>query len=176
MTARSEASDARAAADWRSMQPADIAAVHALSCRVHADYPERAAVLAEKLTLFPAGCFVLGAGARILGYAVSHPWTKGAPPALDTLLGALPAAPTTCFIHDVTLDEDARGRGHAAAILPQLIGAAHGRGLRHMMLVAVNGAEALWARLGFGAIDDAARQAAARATYGPRAVLMERDV
>lgn len=161
---------------WRPMRPEDIPAVYALSRRVHADYPEREAVLAAKLTLFPAGCFVLEADRRATGYAFSHPWTKGAPPALDALLGALPAEPTTYFIHDVTLDDGARGRGHAAAIVPTLVDAARNCGLRHMTLVAVNGAEGFWTKFGFRWIGDAAFQSAIGEKYGPRAVLMKRDL
>jgi GNAT superfamily N-acetyltransferase len=156
---------------WRPMRTHDIAAVYELSRRVHADYPERPAVLAEKLKLFPAGCFVLEMAGRVAGYCFSHPW-HGAPPPLDELLGALPAAPSVYFIHDVTLDERERGRGHAAAIVPMLIGVARDCGALRLMLVAVNGAEKFWNRFGFAEVPD--MQATVRAKYGPRAVAMER--
>ncbi len=154
------------------MRPQDIPAVFALSRRVHADYPEREAVLAEKLALFPAGCFILEMDGPVAGYCFSHPWTD-APPRLDAFLGTLPAAPSRYFIHDVTLDESVRGCGHVAALMPVLAGAARDCGVPHMMLVAVNGAEGFWIRYGFHAIDDA-RQSGVRAKYGPRARLMER--
>lgn len=157
---------------WRPMRPQDIPAVYALSRRVHADYPERAVVLAEKLQLFPAGCFVLEMDGQPSGYAFSHPW-HDAPPRLDTLLTALPAAPSRYFIHDVTLDASARGYGHAAALVPVLAALARGCGVPHMMLVAVNGADEFWARYGFGAANDGA-QMEVRVKYGPRALLMER--
>jgi predicted GNAT superfamily acetyltransferase len=160
---------------WRPMQTDDIPAVYALSRRAHVDYPERAAVLAEKLTLFPAGCFVLHADGRVTGYAFSHPWSS-APPSLDAYLGALPAEPTTYFVHDVTLDESARGRGHAAAIVATLVDAARNCGLRQMTLVAVNRSEGFWTTFGFREIGDAALQSAIREKYGPRAVLMKRDL
>ena len=112
---------------WRPMQTDDVPAAYALSRRVHVGHPERESVLAEKLGRFPAGCFVLDADGRVAGYTFSHPWIS-APPSLDAYLGALPAAPTTYFIHDVTLDEGARGRGHAAAIVPTLVDVARGCG------------------------------------------------
>jgi GNAT superfamily N-acetyltransferase len=156
---------------WRPMRPEDIPAVFALSRRVHADYPEREAVLAEKRALFPAGCFVLETGGHLAGYCFSHPWTD-APPRLDAFLGALPAAPSRYFIHDVTLAPDARGQGHAAAVVPILADAARDCGVPHMMLVAVNGAEGFWTRSGFRAVD--AAQTDVHEKYGPRAMLMER--
>jgi ribosomal protein S18 acetylase RimI-like enzyme len=157
---------------WRAMRPDDIPAVFALSRRVHADYPEREAVLAEKLELFPAGCFVLDMQARVLGYCFSHPW-HGPPPHLDGFLNALPAAPSRYFIHDVTLDESVRGRGYAPALVRMLAGVARDCGVPHTMLVAVNGAEGFWIRSGFRAVDEVA-QMDVRARYGPRALMMER--
>jgi GNAT superfamily N-acetyltransferase len=154
------------------MQPPDIPAVFALSRAVHADYPEGAAVLAEKLRLFPAGCFTLDIGGQVLGYCFSHPW-HDAPPRLDAFLGALPAAPSRYFIHDVTIAPAARGQGHAAAVVPILADVARDCGVPHMMLVAVNGAERFWMRFGFRAVD-AAAQMDIRAKYGPRALVMER--
>jgi GNAT superfamily N-acetyltransferase len=169
-----------AAAHWRPMRPDDIPAVYALSRRVHTDYPEREAVLAEKLALFPVGCFVLEAGAgnggHIVGYAFSHPWGKDSVPSLDTFLTALPDRPTTYFIHDVTLDDSMRGQGHAAKIVPVLVDAARARGLTRMMLVAVNGAEGFWVRFGFGKWLDANRRNTVREKYGACAVLMQRGL
>jgi hypothetical protein len=158
------------------MQPDDIPAAHALSRAVHADYPEREAVLAEKQRLFPAGCFVLDAGRDIAGYAFSHPWIDGAAPSLDTLLGTLPAAPSAYFIHDVTLIADMRRKGHAATVVPLLLDVARTSGLRRAALVAVNGADVFWKRFGFAAADDAALQGTTREKYGPRAALMERPL
>ena len=41
------------------MRVPDLPQVTDLSMRIHVNYPERAEVLAEKLRLYPAGCFVL---------------------------------------------------------------------------------------------------------------------
>ncbi len=161
------------------MRPDDIPAVYALSRRVHTDYPEREAVLAEKLALFPAGCFVLsagGGGSSVAGYAFSHPWTKDSVPSLDTFLATLPDHPTAYFIHDVTLDDSVRGQGHASAIVPMLVEVARAHGLTHMMLVAVNGAEVFWGRFGFSAWPDAILRSALHAKYGERALLMKRNL
>ena len=78
-------------ARWRAMEAADLAAVERVAAHVHPDYPEDEAVFAERLSLCPEGCLVL---ARPLGdpcgYVVAHPWRLGQPPALNSLLGALP--------------------------------------------------------------------------------------
>src|SRR5882724_4326888 len=117
---------------WRSISQGDLAAVHDLSMRVHSDHPERAEVLAEKYRLYPSGCFVLEVDGGIAGYCFSHPWTKGAVPALDGLLGALPASPTTYYVHDLTLDEAMRGQGQGRAVVPRLFEAARSLGLSHL--------------------------------------------
>ena len=162
---------------WRRMRPGDIPAAHALSRQVHTDHPESEAVLAEKHALFPAGCFALEMeGDGVAGYAFSHPWTNSVLPNVDALLGALPAAPSSYFLHDVTLDAGARGKGHAAAIVPVLLDAARACALPRVMLVAVNGAEVFWARFGFAEIADRGLQAAAREKYGQHALAMARDV
>lgn len=166
-------------ATWRPMAAADIAAVSALADHVHPLYPERRAVLEEKLRLFPGGCFVLvrqdGSGQEhVAGYCFSHPWVEGAPPALDTFLGALPERPTTTFIHDMTLGASARGQGQALALVPRLVAMTKAQGFRRIALVAVNGSEPFWQRAGFERLADDGVQAEARKRYGDGAVAMAR--
>jgi GNAT superfamily N-acetyltransferase len=135
---------------WRRMTTAYLPQVNAIAARVHPDYPEDAAVFAERLALYPHGCHVLEDKAGVLdGYAVSHPWHDAGPPALNTLLHALPAAPTTYYIHDLALLPSTRGGGAGAAIVRHLIDHARQRGLSSVALVAVNGSEAFWQKHGF---------------------------
>jgi ribosomal protein S18 acetylase RimI-like enzyme len=158
------------------MSQSDLPAVHDLSMRVHPDHPERAEVLAEKFQLYPSGCFVLETDGAIVGYCFSHPWTRGAIPALDGLLGVLPVKPTTYYVHDLTLDEAMRGRGQGRAVVPLLFEAARLLGLPHLSLVAVNRRGPFWQAAGFSRTADAALQAAAQAKYGAGSVHMECDV
>jgi GNAT superfamily N-acetyltransferase len=162
---------------WRPMKAVDLAAVDDLSARIHPDFPERPEILAEKFRLFPRGCFVLEAatgGPR--GYCFSHPWMFGPPPALDTMLQALPEAATAYFIHDLAIESSLRGRALASLLVPQLLEAARGAGIDRMMLVAVSGSRPFWMRMGFRRTGDEGLQAAARAKYGPGAVHMNRDL
>jgi GNAT superfamily N-acetyltransferase len=158
------------------MTEGDLPAIDTLSVRIHPDYPERPDVLAEKLRLFRRGCFVLDSEVKIYGYCFSHPWIIGPPPALDTLIGALPDAPDAYFIHDIALDQPARGRNLTSMLVPSLIDVARSILVDRMMLVAVSGSAPFWTRMGFRTMADEAVQAAARAGYGESAVPMERDL
>ena len=140
------------------------------------DVKPRAEVLAEKFRLFPAGCFVLETSDGIAGYCFSHPWVRGAVPALDSLLGSMPVTPTTYYVHDLTLDASLRGQGQGRAIVPLLFEAAQSLGLSHLSLVAVNRRGPFWQAAGFSCSADEALQAAARAKYDSDAVHMERQL
>lgn len=151
------------------MTEADLPAVLALAGRIHPHHPESPAIFAERLALAPAGCRVLAAAGGLLGYAVSHPWTGEGPPALDTLLGGLPAAPGAWHVHDIALDPAARGAGHGGVVLRALLAQAP---LPRATLVAIPGTGPYWTRLGFR---DAPCQAAdALASYGEGARFMAR--
>ena len=157
---------------WRPMAPADLPAVVALAGQLHPDHPESPAVFAERLALAPEFCRVLAGAAGLAGYAVAHPWAGMAPPALDRLLGGLPARPDALHLHDIALAEAARGAGHAAAMVALLLDQAARRGLRRASLIAVAGKQGYWAGLGFlprpGPADPAL------ASYGPGACRMAR--
>src|SRR6188472_3205326 len=96
---------------WRPMEPVDLDEVHSIADRTYPDHPEDFAILAERRQLFPVGCKVLDRDGAIVGYAISHPWLFGAPPALNSLLGALPAEPNTLYLHDLAIASAARGNG-----------------------------------------------------------------
>jgi GNAT superfamily N-acetyltransferase len=143
---------------WRAMLAGDLPAVAALAEALHPEHPESPAVFAERLALAPAGCRVLACGDALLGYAVMHPWTGLAPPPLDSLLGRLPVRPGAWHIHDVALAPEARGAGHAAAVVRAVVGT------QRATLVALAEAVDYWSRLGFRELPCA--DAAALASYG----------
>ncbi len=155
--------DGRAAAIWRPMMVADLPEVGRIAAVVHADFFERPAVFAERLALFADGCLMAPGG-----YMVAHPTRAGAPPALDTLLGALPAAADTLHLHDVALLPAMQGRGLGAAAVraARVVAARHG--LPRLGLIAVHGTAAYWARFGF--VD--APAGATLASYGADARYM----
>jgi GNAT superfamily N-acetyltransferase len=131
------------------MRPADLAAVLDIAAVVHPDYPEDPAVFAERLALFPAGCLVLE---NFGGYLIAHPWRHAAPPPLNALLGALPVAADTLYLHDIALLPAARGHGLARAGVARVAALAKAEGLREVALVAVGDAGGFWAAQGFEAL------------------------
>jgi ribosomal protein S18 acetylase RimI-like enzyme len=168
---------------WRPAEEADLPAILAIAAALHADHPERPEVFAERLRLAPPGfCRVLARpggspASGLSGYALTHPWRAAHPPALDTLLGRLPAAPDAWHIHDVALLPEARGRGLADAVLREIeaTAAAAGAGLRRATLVAVAGKAGHWRRRGFRAVAPG-DGGATLATYGAGAAFMARDL
>jgi GNAT superfamily N-acetyltransferase len=139
------------------MVPADLPAVMRIAAVVHPNYPEDEAVFAERLALAPAGCLVLaGAAGELAGYIVSHPWPRGDIPALNALLGAIPASTRDWYLHDLALLPAARGGGRAAGGVSRIVSAAAGQGCDAIALVAVNGSSGFWERQGFRPAHDPA--------------------
>lgn len=138
-----------AAPAWRSMRAGDLPDVERIGAIVHPRYPERAAVPAERLRLFPAGCRIAPHGEAAVGYAIAHPGIIGQPAPLDTLLGALPDGADCLYIHDVALLPDARGLRLGAAVVEILAAVAKNHGFGRLALTAVNDSTNFWSRQGF---------------------------
>jgi ribosomal protein S18 acetylase RimI-like enzyme len=132
----------------RPMRAGDLPVLDRIATEAHPDYPEDRQVFAERLELYPQGCFVIE-GSTILGYAISHPWTHGAPPELNSKLGALPAQPSTYYLHDVALCRSAHGLGLARTLIEQIVATAKAGNFRNLSLVSVNSSLAFWTRNGF---------------------------
>lgn len=159
---------------WRTLTLNDLPQVGALADAVHQAYPERPEVAVERLRLFPAGCFVAEVDGAFCGYGLTHPWIDGAPPALDSLLGGLPAAPDCLYVHDVALNVAARGRGLGRALVGRLTDLAAAHGLPRLSLIAVGGSAPGWRAMGFHEVpvNPASALAAKLASYDADAVYM----
>jgi GNAT superfamily N-acetyltransferase len=156
------------------MRTDDLPAVLCVAAVVHPLYPEEEAVFAERLRLYPAGSRVLiGAADALVGYVVSHPWSYGAIPALDSLLGALPPAADAYYIHDIALLPAARGQGAAQAAIASLADHAAHVGFAALAIVAIAGTQAFWEKQGFRAAETASLTAKL-ASYDPSARYMVR--
>jgi GNAT superfamily N-acetyltransferase len=134
---------------WRPATAADLDAVERIGNAIHVSLQERPEVFANKLALFPQGCFVLTRNGAIAGYGVAHPWALGSVPALDALMAALPAAPTCLYIHDVVVLPAARGQGAASVLVELYEAVARREALASLALVSVYGTYVFWERFGF---------------------------
>lgn len=164
---------AKQAFRWREASLPDLVSVSEIQLVVHEAFPEDDDVLADRLELSPEGCFMLEVGGVAQGYVLSHPWVRRAPPSLNSMLGEIPAAADTWYIHDLALLPETRGSGVGGNVVPLLAGIARSEGYRSMSLVSVNGSRGFWERQGFSARMDE-RLAAKLASYGEDAVYMER--
>ncbi len=135
--------------NWRAMGLRDIAAVCRVADVAHPDFPEDEAIFLERLHLAPNGCFVLDLNGKIEGYLLSHPWDANAIPPLNTLLGSLPEAPGTWYLHDLALMPDARAGGRTKPLIAHMLRTARDAGLPSLSLVAVNASVPYWTRFGF---------------------------
>lgn len=161
---------------WRLMASADLPAVMRIAGLVHPAYPEDEAVFAERLQLAPQGCHVLAGHEGVLqGYLVSHPWPAGAVPALNSLLGEIPAGTTNWYIHDLALLPEARGGKAAGRIVAEIIEQAMRAGCTSLALVAVNDSAGFWRRQGFQEVHEPALDRKL-ASYDDAARYMRRDV
>jgi len=160
---------------WRAMTGYDLAAVSTIAATVHPDFPESDVVLAERQLLYPYGTYLLEVNERPVGYVLSHPWTLGTLPALNSLLRALPERPDTYYIHDLALLPVARRIGAASFIIEALHKHAIAHGFGTMSLVAVNGTQGFWERHGF-VVNDAPELADKLKSYKDAARYMVRPL
>jgi hypothetical protein len=121
----------KATLKWRAVTAADLAAIQRLADIQHVSLPERPEVFAEKFELFRDGCLVLVQEGTVVGYCLSHPWLLRDIPPLDTLLRHLPPSPECLFIHDLAIEQRARGKG-ATGILVEFLVTSHGVKVCHI--------------------------------------------
>lgn len=156
---------------WRVLSPDELPRVDAIAALVHPQLPERSEVLAEKLALFPIGCFAFVCGGIMQGYALAHPWRLFDAPALDSFLYAIPGDADCLFLHDVALLPQARGHGAVILLMRRLHELAQSQNLPFISCMSVYGTEKMWARHGFKKSSDLNKSEILLA-YGPGAAYM----
>jgi hypothetical protein len=135
------------------MISSDLAEIDRIAAVVHPDHPEDAAVFRERLQLYPAGCFVLDGASGVQGYILSHPWRLRRPPALNTLLGRLPATPDTLYLHDLAVLPTTRAGGRGTSAVDLIADQAQRERLSTLSLLAVGRSLGFWQRNGFRDVD-----------------------
>ena len=161
--------------DWRLASAIDLDAINRIASDVHPDLPERRDVFAEKLSLFPMGCFVLASREGVVGYGIAHCWVLGSIPLLDAFIEKLPSRADCLYIHDVALLPDARGHGYGEFYVHLMVECARKIGVDFMALVSVYNSQPFWAKRGFEAAS-APRLNSKLRDYGPTAKYMTRKL
>jgi predicted N-acetyltransferase YhbS len=170
-----EVDTGKSIATWRPATAADLDAVERIGNAIHVNLQERPEVFANKLALFPQGCFMLACNGAVTGYGIAHPWTLGAIPPLDTLMGALPPTPTCLYIHDVVVLPAARGQGAAGVLMDLFEAVARQHELASLALVSVYGTYVYWERFGFQAMAESGLAAKLK-SYGETARYMRKSL
>lgn len=160
---------------WMPLLESDIGEVDTIARQIHPTLPERLEVFAEKLHLFPQGCFKLVFEGSMSGYALAHPWKLYSIPPLNDFLDELPNDPDCIYIHDVAVLPAARGRNAAGAFVEQISMLARSMGIGELACVSVYGTDVLWARFGFRT-DSSDKMISKLTSYGESAKYMVADV
>jgi GNAT superfamily N-acetyltransferase len=162
-------------ASWIPMLPKHLDDVVAVADLVHQDYPEEREIFAERLALFPEGCFVArdsGPAGAVVGYALSHPGIIMQPPPLNCLLGTLPTVPDCLYLHDVALLRTAQGLGLGRSLVRRLSQLAKARAMGPLALTAVNSSVRYWHGHGFDIIEPTPALAEKLRSYSDDAAYM----
>lgn len=114
-------------------------------------------------------------GEALVAYLLAHGWPQGAPPPVGAVLDPAMRG-DALFLHDLAVSSAARGSGVGRALVDQAIARAASDGLRRAELIAVEGAAAFWAGLGFAPGATSPALAAKVAGYGPSALWMVRSI
>jgi GNAT superfamily N-acetyltransferase len=161
--------------DWRLASAIDLDAISRIASEVHPDLPERRDVLAEKLALFPMGCFVLVRHEAVVGYGLAHRWVLGSIPPLDAFLEKVLRPADCLYIHDVALLPEARGDGSGGLYVELMEECARETGVDFLALVSVYDNQPFWAKRGFEVVS-APELGAKLRSYGPTAQYMTRKL
>jgi len=144
-----------------------------------ASYPaflrEDAAAFASRIVMGASCCFAAMSGATLIAYLLAHGWPAAAPPPIGTVLPR-DGGSDILFIHDLAVAPAGRGTGIGRRLVGAAFEAAAGQGLVRAELIAVEGAQAYWAGLGFVPGDCAPALARKVAAYGVEACWMERSI
>jgi len=139
----------------------------------YTDIPhEEVNVLKSKWKASPETCFVYqDCENKVLAYLLAHPWNPDEPPQLFEILPHNSKG-DRLYLHDLAVSSNARGLGIGKQLLNKLLEIAKLKKFRHVMLVAVQGAEGYWFDFGFREIENVS----VSQSYGLNAKLMSLEV
>jgi predicted N-acetyltransferase YhbS len=123
------------------------------------EFHESAEMVRQKLALFPQGCFACVEKTVFYGYILSLPWLSGEVVPLNAAI-RLPPQPDCLYIHDLAVRAEARGRQIGRRLVEKVLHKGKELGFHACTLVAVQGSEPFWGKLGFEILN--------RQSYGGR--------
>ncbi|KAF2748230.1 hypothetical protein M011DRAFT_467272 [Sporormia fimetaria CBS 119925] len=163
-------------ATWRALSTHDLTSLLHTADTIHSSLPESRQVFAERLSLYPNGCFALvnPKSNEFYGYIISHPIKRRQPPGLDSLLGQIAPDAEQYYIHDLAILPEARGCGYAREGVERVLGVAERGGFGECCAVAVYGTKGFWERWGFKSVEVGKELEMKVRSYGDDATFLER--
>lgn len=139
-------------------------------------YHEPSAAFENKLRQSPQSAWLAVSGGLIQAYLVTLPVDEAHFPALHTDNWGPPPRAKWLYLHDLAVEPGHRGGGAGQRLIEQAFGHARALNLEGLALVAVQGSQPYWARLGFQAraVGHAALLEKLR-SFGDDACFMVRD-
>jgi GNAT superfamily N-acetyltransferase len=162
----------------RTLTATDLSAVLRLQAQCYPGaYLEPEAAFAAKLQASPQTLWGAGhpnAPGELLAYLVCLPVQGLQWPPLHADHCLSPASPDGLYLHDLSLHPDARGRGVGQALVQQARLWAQTQGLKRLVLIAVQGSQPYWRKLGFTPIPEPAlrQHQADTSSFGDQAQAM----
>lgn len=158
----------------------DIAAIESIQRECYpAEYHETAETFLNKIKQSPEFCLVaVNSQEQVLGYFMCLLASLERFPCLNMHDYIAPTSPSILYLHDMALTAMARGRGVRQAFLKEIFYKARQLpSLRASYLIAVQGAEIVWQKEGFKAVNaESLGLATQLQTYGTTAILMSREI
>lgn len=131
---------------------------------------EELEVLKSKSEASPDTCFVcLSNTEEVFGYLLAHPWSGISPPKLFESLSNIENC-EYLYLHDMAISPQSKGKGIGRAAAIKLFEVAQNKEINRVSLVAVQGSESFWSRIGFQEVTGVN----VCSSYGEKAVLMEK--
>ena len=133
---------------WIKMTEDHLDLAKVISDQIWVNYQENDEVFAEKLQLFPQGCWVAMLDNEMVGYTMAFPALLKFPPSLNEFLGGIVDNPDCLYWHDIGILPKARGYGLGKMAMDTIINTARDCGLGILAGISVNNSSEYWKSLG----------------------------